>query len=183
MNKLAVSLLLLLLTSLQADCNMTAQAAPSLDRQIRPEVKASTVGEPTGLRLENGILSFCDKRGGRNFDMNTHRDVALARDCSKKDEPNVACAGLNLDIDVRSPLSQPNDIVDFLGWSVPLLGRVKDCAADGKVVVIATQFRVIMIDAMTERKQDISREGGDRVAIGKGWVAWAKGSRLTAAPR
>jgi hypothetical protein len=124
------------------------------------------------------MLSFCDKRGGRKLDLKTGRSTALGRTCPNNDEPNTACGGLSLDVAVRSPLSEPNDIVDLDGWSAPLTGRVQDCAADGKALAIVTASVVVLIDVTTRKTRVMSRQGGDRVTIDPGWVAWSKGSKL-----
>lgn len=198
MKKLAVLFLLLALscsrTDPPADEGVAAtspgpSAAPAttpastVSPSARTELTVVADGEPFGLRLESGMLAFCDKRGGRSLDLRTGRDAALDRTCPNNDEPNSACSGLHLNVAVRGPLSAPDDIVDVDGWSVPLNGRVHDCAADGKALAIVTGSIVIVIDVEKETSNVISRQGGERVTIGSGWVAWSKGSKLRVASR
>ncbi|HEY8094886.1 MAG TPA: hypothetical protein VIE65_02175 [Methylobacter sp.] len=137
-----------------------------------------TDGDPSRLRLENGKLFFCDKRGERKLDLKMVRDSALNDTCPSNDEPNTSCGGLSFDVTVRASLSEPNDIVDVNGWSIPLKGRVHDCATDGKVLAIVTASIVILIDLEKTTTKEISLQGGDRVIIESGWVAWSKGSEL-----
>jgi hypothetical protein len=144
----------------------------------RTEFIIATDGDPFGLRLESGILDFCDKRGKWKLDLETGSQVAGARTCPNNDEPNTACSGLSLDLAVRAPLSEPNDIVDVDGWSVALKGRVHDCAADGDMLAIVTASRVVLVNVANRTSKEVSREGGDRVTIGSGWVAWSRGSKL-----
>ena len=129
------------------------------------------------------MLTFCDKRGGRKLNLKTGQDTALDRTCPKTDEPNTACGELSFDFAVRGPLTEPNDIVDLQGWSIPLKGRLQDCDADGKVLAIVTGSNVLLIDVARETTKEISWHGGDRVAIGSGWVAWRNGSELRVALR
>ena len=83
-----------------------------------------------GLRVDDGAISYCDKRGGRKLDATTGQDVAFERTCTKDGEANTACSGLPLDVTVSTPKRGPNDVVDVKGKSFPLEGRVHDCAAD-----------------------------------------------------
>jgi hypothetical protein len=62
-------------------------------------------------------------------------------------------------------------------------GRVHDCAADGRVLAIATGSAVSLIDAARNVVIEVSREGADRVAVGGDWVAWADGAKIRAVPR
>lgn len=140
-------------------------------------------GEPSGLHFEGGGLTFCDKRGGRRLDLQTGRDAESARNCPDLQEANTACSGLPLHVAVRAPLSEPSDIVDIDGLSVPLDGRVHDCAADGKVLAIVTASAAVLIDTTKGASKEISSKGGDRVAIESKWVAWSKGSEVRVASR
>jgi hypothetical protein len=158
-------------------------AAPAASAPARTALTVATKGEPSDLRLKDGMLSFCDKRGRRKLDLISGRDTALGGTCPNNAEPNTACGGLSLDVAVRSPLTEPNDIVDLDGWSVPLKGRVHDCAADGKALAIVTASIVLLIDVTKRKTKEIGRQGGDRVTIDPGWVAWSKGSKLRVVSR
>ena len=149
----------------------------------RAEARVTTKGEPYALRLTSGVLGFCDQRGGRQVDLETGQDTAAARACGKIDEANTACSGLGLEVTVRSPHDEPNDIVDVDGRSFPLRGRAHDCAADGKVLAIATASEVLLIDTTRGAAKKLDSQGGDRVAIGSGWIVWSMGSDLRAARR
>jgi hypothetical protein len=156
----------------------------TLERSSPPQltdVKVAAEGEPYGLRLEADALTFCDQRGARSLDLKTGQERRLDRICPKREEPNTACSGLALEISVRAPLSEPNDIVDIDGLSFPLKGRVHDCAADGRLVAVVTASAVVLIDAAKGTRTEVSGEGGDRVAIGFGWVGWSKDSLVQSA--
>src|SRR5262249_20737744 len=155
----------------------SASARP--DDRLRPtQFSIVTRGEPFALRFEDGALTFCDGRGVRRLDLKSGVDAAVERACTDREEPNTACHGLSLDADVRAPLSEPDDIVDVDGWSVPLKGRVRDCAASGKALAIVTGAAVVVVDAGSNTTRELSAEGGDRVAIAPRWVAWSNGSAL-----
>ena len=146
-------------------------------------VKVTVVGEPFGLRIEGNTVSFCDKRGGRIFDLTTSQDAPLERACRKDDEPNAACGGLALDVTVRTPNLGPSDIVEVNTKSFPLEGRVHDCATDGKLIAIVTGAEVVTIDPTKDVASLIERGGGgDHVAVGAGWIAWSLGSVVQARP-
>lgn len=150
---------------------------------MRSELTVKAIGEPFGLRVEGGIISFCDKRGGRKLDTTTGHDVAFGRTCPKDGEANTACSGLPLDVAVSTPNRGPNDVVDVKGKSFPLEGRVHDCAADGKVLAAVTGSAVVLVDTTTDKADVIQHLGGDRVTIGAGWIAWSKGSTVYARTR
>jgi hypothetical protein len=190
MKHLSVLLLPFALTASQAliSTGEAADARPLVAQSQKPTnvtptrergmIIIPTVGEPISLYLENGALVFCDGRGARKLDLGTARESSQDRACPAQEEPNTACSGLGLDISVRSPLSEPNDIIDFDGWSKPLKGRVHDCAADGRTLAVVTASRVVLVDIEKMSAKDISQEGGDRVAISHRWVAWSIGNEL-----
>lgn len=140
-----------------------------------------TEGQPFALNIERGTVKFCDNRGRRLLDLATGQQSALQEPCPPATEANTACSGLPLDITVRAPLSEPNDIVDVNSASFPLNGKVHDCAADGKWIAIATASRVVLIDVAAGKMRELSPEGGDRVIIGSGWVVWCDGTNLLTA--
>jgi hypothetical protein len=144
------------------------------------EYNVTAQGEPYNLRFAGGALDFCDTRGGRELNLKTGEEISKDRTCTPKDEPNTACSGLSLDVEVRSPQSEPNDIVDVGGSSFPLNGRVHDCAADGKSLAVITASTTALIDTAKETTTQISPSGGDRVVLGSGWVAWTAGSNIHA---
>ncbi|MCC6345406.1 MAG: hypothetical protein IT166_24605 [Bryobacterales bacterium] len=144
-------------------------------------IAVPTRGEPYALSLHDDVLSFCDSRGARQLDLKANRETAAARACSPS-EPNAACGGLPFDVDVRSPLNEPNDIVDAGDASFPLNGRVHDCAASGKLLAIATGAQVILIDTVNGAVRVAYPHGAERVAIGPGWIAWTDASTLHAQP-
>jgi hypothetical protein len=147
------------------------------------QTTVTSQGEPYDLHLGGGALTFCDSRGMRRVDLKTGQDAATAEVCPQKEEANTACSGLGLEIEVRSPQSEPDDVVDLGGSSFPMKGRVHDCAADGRVLAIATGSAVSLIDAARNVVIEVSREGADRVAVGGDWVAWADGAKIRAVPR
>jgi hypothetical protein len=140
-------------------------------------VHANSEGEPFALRFETGLLDFCDNKGSKKLDLKTGQTTGGDFVCNKE-EPNSACSGFPLDISVRSPMSEPNDVVDVGGSSFPIHGRVHDCAVDGKNIAIVTASTVRFIDVATDKAVEVSPHGGERVAIGLGWVAWTEGTNV-----
>lgn len=140
---------------------------------------AQARGEPKGLRLEADTLFYCDERGGQAVDLPTGKDVpGRGAACPARDEPNTSCSGLGLDVAVRAPLDSPDDIVELDGSSVPVKGRVRDCALQDAQIAVATGARIVIIDVATGRSKVIDRGGGDRVVLGPNWIAWSTGTRL-----
>lgn len=161
----------------------TAPATTTLSQAARTELTIRADGEPFGLRVDGGAVSFCDKRGGRKLDAATGQDLAFERTCAKDGEANTACSGFPLDVAVSTPNRGPNDVVDVTGKSFPLDGRVHDCAADGQVLAIVTGAAVVLVDTTTGKAEVIDHQGGDRVIIGAGRVAWSQGSTVRARTR
>lgn len=168
MIRLALALLLLLFAS----CS---------ERKAQP-FEIPVQGEAHNLRFEAGLLTFCDGRGARKVDLKTAQDSASDRVCPKPAEANTACSGLKLDVSVRSPASEANDIVDVNGASYPLNGRVHDCAADGGLLIVVTASGASLIDTAKGVAKELSQQGGDRVAVGSGWAAWTEGARMRLTP-
>lgn len=163
---------LLLLTLFAPSCAQHGPPAPA-------KAGAAAQGEPYALSLQDGVLTFCDNRGARRLDLKTNRETASSAVCSRS-EPNAACSGLPLDVEVRTPLSEPDDIVDVGDASFPLKGRVHDCGASGKLLAVATGSQVVLIDAAKGSVREIRPHGADRIAIGSGWIAWAEASKISA---
>ncbi|MCC6365482.1 MAG: hypothetical protein IT165_18365 [Bryobacterales bacterium] len=168
-----MKLAILLLALLTPSC---ARHGPS---QASAKAAATAQGEPYALSLQDGVLTFCDNRGARKLDLKTNREAASSAVCSRS-EPNAACSGLPLDVEVRTPLNEPNDIVDLGAASFPLKGRVHDCSASGKLLAVVTGSQVVLIDAAKGSASEISPHGGGRIAIGSGWLAWADASKIHA---
>lgn len=154
-----------------------------VSQAVRTELAVKAEGEPSGLRIEGATISFCDKRGGRKLDATTGQDAAFERKCATDGEANTACGGLPLDVSVSTPNRGPNDLVDVKGKSFALDGRVHDCAADAHVLAIVTGSAVVLIDTTKDKADVIDHEGGDRVAIGLGWIAWRQESTVHARKR
>ncbi|RAR57612.1 hypothetical protein C7401_115168 [Paraburkholderia unamae] len=155
----------------------TAPPTSEPNATYRPGTIA-TAGRPLWLRLQNGELTFCDTRGTRKLDLATGRDIALSQPCTSAVEPNTACSGVDPDVSVRALLSEPNDIVDIDGISVPLNGRVHDCAIGGKTLAVVTASSVVLISLGEGVVSKVSSSGGDRVAISPGWIAWSNAATL-----
>jgi hypothetical protein len=138
-----------------------------------------TVGEPYALQFVNGGLSFCDNRGIRFLELNTGKDDSKQGSCPRREEPDPAC-NTQHDVEVRSPTSQPGDIIDVGAQSFPLKGRVHDCSSDGKILAVVTASGVTVIDLAKEKSTEVSQEGGERVAVGDMWIAWTSGENIHA---
>jgi len=177
----------LLLTSACSRANQTTGqgTVPAASARVASQAKPFSVtaeGEAYSLHFAPDYLTFCDKRGGRSLRLLDARENRLDRNCAKIEEPNTACSGLVLDVAVRAPLSEPNEIVDVGGFSFPLKGRVHDCSADGKALAVATGSAVILIDTAKGTATEVSQLGGDRVTLGSGWIAWTDGSKVHVLP-
>jgi len=156
-------------------------SSPSTSAAIPPPTsyKAATTGAPYGLRVEGGVVSFCDGSGARRLDPATGKVGAFERTCLKDAEPNTTCSGSTLDVTVRTPNLGPDDVIDVGGASFPLEGRVHDCALDGTALAVVTGSEVVLIDtAKDDETKVIDHGGGDFVSIGSSWVAWTQGSTL-----
>ncbi len=70
--------------------------------------------------------------------------------------------------------------MDLNGASYPLKGRVQDCAVDGSLLAVATNSTVFWIDPADSAPHEVQSSGGDRVALGSGWIAWTQGERIHA---
>jgi len=150
-----------------------AQGAPGA-----PVRAAATTGAAYNLRWDSDILVYCDQRGGRALDLQTAKETAHEATCAPVAEPNTACGGLGVDVEVRAPLSAPDDIVDLKGVSIPLEGRVSDCSVDGQSIALTTGSTVVLIDTATARAATVDRQGGERVLLGPKWIAWSSGTEL-----
>ncbi len=66
---------------------------------------------------------------------------------------------------------------------MPLDGRVHDCVVDDKVLAVVTPSQVVTIDTKRQKSAVVSSVGGERVAIGPSWIAWADYDKLHAKRR
>ena len=171
--------LLLLVAVLAAACS---HRKPLSDASKAPAaVQIAARGMVESLRLQGARLFFCDAQGAHGVDLKTGVVTGKAPPCPAAQEPNAACGGLKMDVTVRAPLSEPNDIVDLAGSSFPLQGRVHDCKEAGDRLAIITGSTVVLIDAAKNTSKEIALQGGDRVAVGDNWMAWTNGSSVHAA--
>ena len=149
----------------------------------RPEAAyVSTRGEPYALAVSASTLTFCDTRGPRSLDLRTSAEGPGSGTCPAKEEANTSCSGLSDAVSVRSPVGEPNDIVDAGSSSFPMNGRVHDCAGNGNFIVVATGSRVVLIDRAKGTAKDVSATGGERIALAPGWIAWTAGTTVHVAP-
>lgn len=160
----------------------SAGPAPSGPGQ-HGRLELRTDGDPSGLRFVGGAFGFCDKRGGHVVDLATGAVRPEARDCGVAAEANTACDGVPGDVVVEAPQTVPNDRLDIGGWTVPLEGRVQDCAGDAAAIVAATAAEVRLVVIARHATRVVDKHGADRVAIGPDAVAWARGSRIVVIPR
>jgi len=168
--------------SSSSDGGKPAPSVPSsttttLSQPIRSQFTLHATGQPFDLRVEGGTVSFCDARGARKVNPTTRQDAAFQRACAKR-EPNTGCGELPLDVQVSSPGLGPNDVVEVSGSAFPLEGHVHDCAAHGPALAVATGEGVVLIDTTKVHVDVLDSMGGDRVAIGPGWIAWSKDSTI-----
>jgi hypothetical protein len=172
--------LALLLAVLAGACS--TKKSPEEGAKAPAATQFAASGTVQNLRFEGTMLFFCDARGAHGVDLTTGRATSNAPPCQASEEPNTACSGLTLDVSVRAPLSEPNDIVDLGASSFPLHGRVHDCRAAGNRLAIATGSSVVLIDAAKSTLKEIASQGSDRVAVADGWIAWTDNSSVRLAP-
>jgi hypothetical protein len=145
---------------------------------VLPEVaawKVRATGEPYDLRIGERALSFCDDRGRHGVELRTGTETPATEWCPKKSEGNGDCSGLPMEVTVETPNLGPRDIIFVEAWAFHPEGRVHDCAADGKVLVVATIASVERYDLDKGTSTIVDdKEGGERVAIGHGWMAWSE---------
>lgn len=163
----------LFLLAMTACSRRSAPAPTTTAAQLdHGEVKAN--GSAYGLSVDDAI-SYCDDRGGRKINPKTGEDVRVDRACAKA-EGNAACGGLSIALTVRMPGLGPDDVVEAPDYSFPLVGHVHDCATDEKTIAVVTHTQVSLLDAASGKAKVIDEEGGERIAIGPGWVAWSDGA-------
>lgn len=143
------------------------------ERVTAGEMTIRTIGETRTLRLTDATLEFCDGQGGHRIELGADRGTVSSVPCAKDDGPNGSCSDLGLNIEVRSPPGESDDIVDFDNWSLPMTGRVHDCAAENGTVVIATGTRVVLVDVGKRTDRRVGSGGAERVAVGSGWLVWS----------
>jgi hypothetical protein len=161
-----------------------ASAAPAPSRIVGGTDYAVPVkGKAFALAVQKDRVTFCDGRGPRALDLTTGADIAGDPKCPPPDEGNTACEDLGIDVIVRTPDRGPNDIVGVDALQVPLEGRVHDCVADGKVLAVVTPSQVVTIDTLHGKSGVVSNVGGERIAIGPGWIAWADYEKVHAKKR
>ncbi|MDP4024918.1 hypothetical protein Q8W71_20000 [Methylobacterium sp. NEAU 140] len=133
---------------------------------------------PQHLRFVDGALHFCEGGQPRIAAGGHVRSGGAAAACAAPDAPNAACSGIAPEVAVRSPPGEADDVVDWDAWSLPVTGRVHDCAAAGRVALIATGSRVVLADLDRQAATVLARRGADRVAITADALAWARGRTL-----
>lgn len=149
------------------------------ERAAKPPAVLQFAAEGTiqNLRFDGGALLFCDGRGSHRVDLKAGAAAGDGSPCPAQ-EANAGCGVPNLDVSVRSPLSEPNDIVDLKAFSFPLSGRVHDCAAASNHLVVGTGSAVFLIDTAQNTMRTISHDGSDRVAATQDWMAWTEGASI-----
>ena len=145
-----------------------------------PTLTVAATGYSSGLRLESGLVLFCDKRGGMAIDLGSRAVSAHDHACAQPDVRNGACEDIGLEVTVSTPGLAGYDVVYATGYSSSyrMLGRVHDCVADKGVLAIVTGSEVVTIDVKAERKTLIVEEGGDQVALNADWLAWSDGTQV-----
>jgi hypothetical protein len=120
------------------------------------------------------VMTFCDDRGPRRVSLLTGAESAAAGPCPSKAEANGACGGLPIEATVETPGLGPKDVVFAGGWGFHPEGRVHDCVADGARLAVVTGSDVEVLDTASGTTTVIDEKaGGERVAMGHGWVVWS----------
>lgn len=175
----ALAFLLVLATAACSRSSSTDRGKPTSSSSAADHTRftINVTGQPFGLRVEGGTVSYCDARGGRKLDAKTGQDAASPRTCAK-DEPNTGCGELPLDVQVSNPSLGPNDRVEVSGSAYPLEGHVRDCAVHGKVIAAITGQVVVLINTANDHVDVLDHQGGERVAIGPEWIVWSSDSTI-----
>ncbi len=168
--------LVLLVSALACACS--TKAPPKEAALALAALQFPTDGTVQSLRFDAGALWFCDASGSHRVNLSDGMATRDNTPCPPPQEPNAGCGIPNLDVSVRSPQSEPNDIVDLKASSFPLKGRVHDCAAAANHLVVGTGSAVFLIDTVKNTIKTISPDGSDRVAVSKDWVAWIEASSV-----
>lgn len=142
----------------------------------------TTSGDASGLRLKANTLSYCDGRGSRALDLLSGAETRGQGSCPNEPEVrNITCDGIEYVTSVRAP--EHDDIIDTLGSSIPMKGRLKDCAFDSGVLLVATWDEVMAVDVKSELQHNLAKAGGNQVAINTSWMAWSDGKKVFAQHR
>jgi hypothetical protein len=168
----------LLVLASAAACACSTKTPPKEAAVAPAALQFAADGTVRSLRFDGGALWFCDARGSHRADLSGGPVTGDNTPCPPPQEPNAGCGIANLDVSVRSPQSEPNDIVDLKTSSFPLTGRVHDCAAAGNHLVVGTGSAVFLIDTVKNTMKTISSDGSDRVAVSENWVAWVEASSV-----
>ena len=166
----------------ESEANPQPSSPPLSSSAAKQSIESASRGEAYALRLSSETLEFCDEDASHALDLKSGLLRSAKAACPKKEEANTACSGLAGDPSVRSIPNQPDEIVDLKGSSYPLKGRVQDCVADGSLLAIITNSSLFWIDPANPVPHEVPSSGGDRVALGAGWIAWTQGTRIFAKP-
>ncbi len=168
--------------SSDAAASSTASPIPASVQSLR----ATAAGTAYDLKVDDGVISFCDDRAGRRLVASGAGDVPYDRPCTKGLEDNASCGNLSLDVTVQVPGLGPDDRVTITSGDrmqiFMLRGHVFDCAAHDDVVAAAMLDRVLLMSVATGRTEVIPGPAS-YVAIGADWVAWMDGSDVRAKRR
>jgi hypothetical protein len=107
--------LLLAASCFASDLRANEETAAQTAAANRIRVRAD--GHPYAMRFQQGALAFCDATGGHLVDLKTGQLTGAASLECRREAPNIGCDGASLDVEVRSPSSEPADIVDVDGES------------------------------------------------------------------
>lgn len=141
--------------------------------------KIPTNGTPFGLKFEtDSTASFCDKEGGKIFNLETGKTSKLSRQCQPDDEANRDCSDSSLEIVVRRPGLGPVDIVDVGAFSYVIDPHVTDCAVDEKSISILSPSSVTRIDTKLGISYKLDSQGGNRIITRKGYSIWSTDSEI-----
>ena len=147
--------------------NRANVAGAPLPSQLQPIV----MGLPYQLGLKSNVFSFCDDTGPQQIDVSTGKQTPAAQHCDrKKDEDQSSCDD---EIQIYGSPEGGNDRLAINDNEYILEGHSRGCDRDGKTVVVATVGAVEVIDGAANKVAIVDPGGGDRAAIGSGWVAWS----------
>ena len=184
-NWLAVFAALLAVFVLTTSCSRTKPAteptsAPPSQKARALEFSVPVQGEAHSFHFDNGTVLFCTGGGARKLDLRNGQVSPSSHPCAQPPQADAACSDLDpkLDVDVRSPAGEADDVVDVKGNYYPLKGRVHDCAAFGKWLAVVTGTQAVLIDMSEGTQLELGHQAGNRIAVSSDWIAWTVGTQL-----
>ncbi len=148
-----------------------------------PEISRSTSGPARGLEIRSDGIRYCDTSGEHIFDGNGKETSVNPAGCGSGAQEEHGCDAGNMDVLLRSPESEPNDVLVLPIKAFLMKGRVQSCAASDGALAVATTENVVIIDSTTGAVTEVGHDGADEVALSDRLVAWIGAKNVRAVRR